>query len=551
VHYDAIVIGSGPGGMTAAVALARTGLKVLVLEQHYLPGGWTHSFSLDGYRFSPGIHYLGDLGAGQSIRRLFEGLGMGRRLSFYELNPDGIDHVLVGAERFDIPRGLDRYIDRLKARFPDDHDGIDRFFGVSVQLAKDVANSRALLSFPSVLALPFRAPSLVRWGFSTLGALLDATISDPVLRAILSARCGNHGLPPSEVSLPLHAAMDHHYYGGAYYPKGGAKAISSAYVKALREHGGELRLRSRVARILLENDRAAGVELTSGEQIRSKWVISNADATVTYLHLLPRGAAPKEQKRARKMEMSVSSLSLFAAVDMDLPAMGYDSGNYWWYRNADVEGVYRRMKESAPEDEIDGLFVSVSTLKDPDLRTDGHHTLEMFTFAPHDRFARWKDLPCQERGPEYQKLKREMTDRMLAAAENVIPDLRRRLVFIELGTPLTNDHYCATRRGAVYGTAKGRWQVGPFSFSTRSPIENLFLCGASTISHGLGGAAASGLIAAKSVIGCEADELLGAEDGSITIEPADGRPQRIGSRAEDQRIRRSDRRRPVLVARRR
>jgi phytoene dehydrogenase-like protein len=529
--FDAVVIGSGPGGSTAAVALARTGLRVLVLEQHYLPGGWTHSFSLEGYRFSPGVHYLGDLLAGQSMRRLFEGLGMGERLAFYELNPDAIDHVMVGTESFDVPKGLALYVDRLKARFPREREGIDRYFDTIVRLARDTASIRSL-TLPKLLTIPFRAPSLLRWGLSTLQGLLDSTISDPLLRAILSARCGNHGLPPSQVSLPLHAAMDHHYFGGAYYPKGGAKAISSAYVKTLRRHGGTIRLRSRVSRILMEKDRAVGVELTTGEQIRAKYVISNADATVTYLSLLPRGAAREEQRRAEKMEMSVSSLSLFAAVDMDLPGMGYDSGNYWWYRNADVAGVYSRMIESAPDSDVDGLFLSVSTLKDPSARNDGHHTLEMFTFVPHSWFARWKDEPSGERSPEYQRLKRTMIDRMLAAAERVIPELRRRLVFVELGTPLTNDHYCATRRGAVYGTAKTRGQVGPFSFRIESPVENLFLCGASTLSHGVGGAAFSGLLAAGRVLGVDASELLSAEDGSIVIEPA----ERAISRAQDRRL---------------
>src|SRR5262249_9344132 len=87
--WDTIVIGSGSGGLAAAVALARAGQRVLVLEQHYLPGGWCQSFSLEGYRFSPGVHYLGCLGPGGALRRLYEGLGLSDDLEFCEMNPDG------------------------------------------------------------------------------------------------------------------------------------------------------------------------------------------------------------------------------------------------------------------------------------------------------------------------------------------------------------------------------------------------------------------------------------------------------------------------------
>src|SRR4051812_27702957 len=103
--WDTIVIGSGAGGLTAAVALARAGQRVLVLEQHYLPGGWCHSFTLDGYRFSPGVHYIGNLQAGGQMRRLYEGLSVSRYLEFCELNPNAYDHMLIAGDRFDIPKG--------------------------------------------------------------------------------------------------------------------------------------------------------------------------------------------------------------------------------------------------------------------------------------------------------------------------------------------------------------------------------------------------------------------------------------------------------------
>jgi len=323
--WDTIIIGSGSGGLTAAVALARAGQRVLVLEQHYLPGGFCQSFSLSGFRFSPGVHYLGGLGPGGGLRRLYEGLGLGDDLEFCEMNPEGFDHILIEDERFDVPRGFPRWFARLCERFPHEREGLAAYFDALHRINADVCKCEELLSFPAILAVPFRAPTLLRWGLSTQGALLDRTIRDPMLRAVLSAQSGNHGLSPSRVSLPLHASMITHYEDGAFYPRGGAKRLPLAMIKALRRRGGQIRLRARVQSILVERGRAAGVELTSGERLLAASVISNADPMVTFGKLLPPEHGRREREKARRMEPSVTMMSVFGAVDMDLRRFGYDS----------------------------------------------------------------------------------------------------------------------------------------------------------------------------------------------------------------------------------
>ncbi|AUX20238.1 phytoene dehydrogenase [Sorangium cellulosum] len=525
-HADTVVIGSGSGGLTAALALARAGAKVIVVEQHYLPGGWTHSFSLNGYLFSPGVHYIGGLGPGGPVRRLYEGLELSGDLEFCELNPDGFDHLLIGEERFDVPKGFDRLLARLTERFPHEAEGIARYFGVLRGLNDELLRMDTMLEFPKVLLVPFRAPHLLRWGFRTQEALLDATIRDPMLRAILSAQGGDHGLPPSRVSLPLHASVAAHYFDGGYYPRGGAKRIPLAMIRALRRRGGEIRMRARVRRILVERGRAAGVELEGGEILRAANVISNADPAITYGELLPPERTARERRKIQRMEYSVSLLSVFCAVDMDLRAMGYDSGNYWWYRTRDVGRIYERAEYQLPPGAVDGLFLTITTLKDPGHPTQGrHHTIEMFTFVPHDPFTRWEETRTGERGADYEKRKESLGDQLIAAAENIIPGISRALVFRSVATPLTNDFYCATHRGAAYGTAKTPWQLGPLSFSIGTRIPGLYLCGASTLSHGVAGAAMSGLLAAQRITGAaRVEDLLGPADGSLRVYPAD-RPE--------------------------
>src|SRR5436190_9235726 len=143
------------------------------------------------------------------------------------------------------------------------------------------------------LLVVYHTRYLGKYGLFSLKKVINWFIKDPMLKGILNTQCGDHGLPPSLVSFPLHCAVMDHYFGGAFYPMGGGAGIVKAMTKAISRHGGEVRTKQRVKKILLENSgkkkRATGVELESGEIIRAKNIISNADPGKTFLEMAGAG----------------------------------------------------------------------------------------------------------------------------------------------------------------------------------------------------------------------------------------------------------------------
>jgi len=511
--YDIIVIGSGAGGLTAALALARAGKSVLVLEQHDRPGGWTHSFTLNGYRFSPGVHYIGDLQAGGGLRRIYDGLDVSQDLAFVELNPDGYDHIVVGEKQVDFPKGKENLIERLQSQFPHEARGIDGYFN---DLTNMIEGLRRIGNLSRPLQAAKSAGSVLKWVRATGADLINAHVSDPVLRGVLAGQAGDHGMPPSQVSAFMHAGITHHYLEGAWYPLGGAFTIPRAFVRGLQRAGGQIRLKSRVQRMLLEGRKVIGVELESGEQIRAGVVISNADPEVTFGKLIGRERlSSRLRRKIDSVHYSTSCLSLFFAVKMDLRGAGLDSGNMWYYDHADVDKIYADgltdalLREETPP----GMFLTVTTLKDPSKMrktgaTAGHHTCESFAFVSYDAFAKWAHTHYGARSVDYDAMKEDLAWRMVRGLEKHIPGLTRQIVFWSLGTPLTNEHYLNATRGNLYGIDKRASQIGPFGFSARTEFDGLFLCGQNTTSHGVAGVTASGINAAKAVLNCRSRDLL-------------------------------------------
>ena len=536
--FDAIVIGSGSGGLTAALALARAGKRVAVYEQHDHPGGYTQSFTLDGFTFSPGVHYVGGLGPGGTLRRIYEGLGVANDLVFLELNPDGYDHAVIGRERFAFPAGKARLAARLKDRFPRERTGIDGYLDVVERMNDEMGRALPVRGWLDRAVLPFRMPTVLRYGLGSTEHLLDRFVSDPLLRAILCVQSGDHGMAPSRAPAILHGSVAGYYMDGAWYPRGGAQAVADVLVAHVRGAGGEVHPRTRVARIVVERGRVGGVVLADGTVVRADVVVSNADPTVTWGRLVPpEHVGRRVRRRLAHLRYSPSTLSLFLGVDLDARAAGLDSGNVWFNHTTDVEAPYAfaERRDLFDVGEIPGLFLNVTTLKDPSRRHDGRHTMEAICLASYDAFAPWRDSTPGHRPNEYRRLKQRLTERMLDTLAEVVPDIRNHVAVHALATPLTNERYLGTTRGAIYGTEKTLRNLGPFAFPIRTHVRGLFECGASTLAPGILGVSISGLLVAAAVLGGDPDDLLSARGQALAIYPSEDRaawpPELLGTAA--------------------
>ncbi len=519
-EFDVIVIGSGAGGLAAAICLAKTGQKVLVLEQHFIPGGWCHSFHLKGQRFSPGVHYIGLLDEGQSTNNLYKGLGIANDLVFFRMNKNSYEHCWLGDKKIDMPAGFNNLYESLANRFPKEQKNLKKYIELVKKVSDQVFLIPEMRTFWDHLTIPFRTRHMGKYGLFSLKRVIDWHLKDPLLKAVLNIQCGDYGLPPFKASFPIHCVIMNHYFQGGFYPMGGGAGIVKAMTNALKKNGGELRVKQNVKKILIENKNAFGVELSNGEQIFSRRVISNADPSNTYLNLAGKeNLSAKLLSKLSKTKYSVTSLILFLTLDMDIKKSGLDSGNIWSFKSDNIDGIYNELKGEHPAegDVFPGVFISCTTLKDPVSFNGRYHNFEVITFIENNIFKEF-DIENDYHSEEYDKRKKKIINKFLNNVEKVIPGAKQHIIQAELGTPKTIQHFINSTDGNVYGTEKTFNQIGPFTFRNKSEIKNLYLCGASTLSHGVAGAAYSGVETAAKILNTTSGELLkDREDQKIRI----------------------------------
>jgi phytoene desaturase len=538
--FDALIIGSGAGGLTTAICLAKHGKKVLVLERHYVPGGWCHSFQLNGQRFSPGVHYIGQLGPEGKTRQMFEELEIADELTFFKMKHVGYEHVHVGGSTFDYPASKKEFVDALCAAFPAEAEGIRKYLQYVYKTQQFLDELVECETGMAKLGVFLRSPGVLRHAFSTLEKVVNKYIKDPQLKAVMNAQWGNHGVLPKEASFLYHCGVVNHYSDGGFYPMGGGGALVKAMTNTLKKYGGLVRTQTTVDHILLNGKKAVGVQLESGEKLYAHTIISNADPHTTYTKLLPKDSISKRlAKKLEKTKYSYSSVLLFLTLDIDPKAYGLDSGNYWMSESSDLNALIanQSLPDLLQKEKFPMAFVSSSTLKDPASYDGMHFNMEVVTFVELGLF----DAAEKTHAADYHQVKQRLAEMILNNLEQLIPDVREHIVQMEIGTPKTNKRYINSTGGHVYGTHKTIQQLGPGAFKHKAEIAQLYLCGASTFSHGIAGAMNSGINTAKLILQMTREELFrNAQKQSLKVYNAD-EPESFPAQIQAKIQRRSER----------
>ncbi len=501
----AIVVGTGAGGLTAAAYLAKDGFDVVALDQADRIGGFLAPFAVDGYSFDPGVHYVGQARRGQLLDRVLGGLDIDVERMFIELDPDGFDAYRFPDFEVRMCRGSEQYRERLIERFPHERAGLQRLFDF-------VAHYRdAFRRWPFSLRPPRLSDfgawrhmlSALRWARSSFAELLGHLLDDPKARAVIAAPDGDVGLPPSQLSALTGIGVLDHYLDGAFYPRGGSGALRDALVDCAAKHGVRFRTGADVTEILLRGSAVAGVQLATGEKLEADVVVSGIDPTITFGKLLARNQVPgRLLRKVERTKPSMSAFSIFLGLKRDLRARGFGAFNVWQYPSWDLEACWGPSVEGRVPDQP-SLFLSSSTSRDDSgrLAPAGCSTLQIVAFMPWQPFARWANVPSAERGADFEKLRREIADRMLAQVDRHWPGLVGDVAVERIATPLSNTDYVRAVQGGIYGPAHTADQMGPWRFRARTPIDGLVLAGSGVFSCGVAACLASGRHAAAVAAG--------------------------------------------------
>jgi all-trans-retinol 13,14-reductase len=494
-QFDAVIIGSGLGGLSCAAAFARQRFKPLVLEQHDRPGGYATSFKRAvGFEFDVSLHST-SVGERNGVHNLIPGFPEITDVNF--LPHPHLYRVIFPDHDIRVPqKDLKGYIDLLARHFPEEREGIEGIFGDMQGVASDLGKLTGSNGKVDMGRFPSDFPHLFKCSTRTWEQMVNERIKAPKLKAIISSLWMYYGLPPSSLAAIYYAMPTIGYLmGGGYYPKGRSQKISNALVKFIEDRGGKVLLKTRVEKILVKDRSAYGVMTADGCEFRGKVVVSNVSAHSTFRKMIGEEDSLKEYlSDMDRYSISLSSFQVFLGLKQDLVRKtGIQDSEIFVETEYDSESAYKAALRADVEN--GGFAVALYDNVDKGYSPEGKNTLNVMVLQGYEHWQKYEADYFKGNKAAYRKEKERMADILISKAEQrLLPGLSKVVEVKEIGTPLTNVRYTGNYRGAVYGWDQTLDNSGMRRLPHKTPINNLYLSGAWTRpGHGYGAVLYSGL----------------------------------------------------------
>jgi all-trans-retinol 13,14-reductase len=494
-EFDAVIIGSGLGGLSIAAAFARQGFKPLVLEKHDKPGGYATTFKRpSGFVFDVSLHST-SVGEREGIHNLIPGFPEIKDVEFVP-HPNLYRAIYPDYDIRVPQKDLPGYIKMLIGYFPDEKEGIEGLFEDMKGVASDIGKLSSTNGQVDMSKFPIDFPYLFKSYAKTWGQMVDARIKNPKLKAIVSTLWGYYGLPPSKLASIYYALPTTSYLqDGGYYPIGKSQKISNAFVQFIEKQGGKVVLETPVEEILVKDHSAYGVKTVDGKEFVGKVIVSNANAYDTFHTMMKQDEYLKDYlTRMDQFSVSLSSFQIFLGLKKDLVGeVGITDTEIFYGTGYDMEADYKAALNAEVENGGYGLTLYDNLYKD--YSPEGKNTINIITLQGYDHWRKYEADYFKGNKKEYRTEKERMADILIKKVEEtLLPGLSKAIEVKEIGTPLTNVRYTGNYRGAIYGWDQTLDNSGPSRLPHVTPIENLYLSGAWTSpGHGYGGVIWSGL----------------------------------------------------------
>lgn len=500
-QFDAIIIGSGMSGLTLGSLLAQVSKKrVLILEQHFKPGGYTHTFSRGKYTWDVGLHYVGEVGEGSIGRKLFDFIS-GGSLSWKKLTSP-IDRFYFPGMTFDQPDNGTDFEKSLILRFPQEKYAIENYFKIIKEIGPLVplkALSNVDSTFKNILLNFPDCNDLLSPDLSTRDYFAK-NFHNPDLINILTAQWGNYGLPPESSPFFLHAALANHYLDGAFYPQGGSEEIAHTVINVIKSVGGEVITSAKVQSLNIEGNKVKDVNVLIKENLQTfsaPLVISSIGAINTYQNLIPRDY-PLDFNIPSDQILKSSVLCNFIKLSDDPQKLGVNQENHWVYTNENYNDIFKH--QQLPKGL---LFPAQCFVSFPSKKLGSpYHTAEIISFANYGHFSPWENAQWKRRGPEYENFKSKIQASLNDLVEAHIPGFKNLISYQELATPVSYCYFSNMPNGEIYGLPfdpRKFTDAPPPWLTPKTPIAGLFQTGVDTFTPGIMGALMSGFITAAAV----------------------------------------------------